>query len=485
MNEADALKTVCKYLCVGGYPVMTFFLIVLILVVIAAVLYSKSKKTSAIPAEQRQPDASKGKTVTGPDGKTYVVPRSLGKAAKMAKEATEGSVYQLMCARQAADIGYEMFQKNDLIGDPENDMMDADVFFEQCFNAALFCRRGREGSYAPDPSKSVHYYEIFVEVAMAMADKNWFKAHDLHLLFYAWERLAYAYSGGEGCPVQVEKAKEYFKNAFTSAASTSYSLDPVETQVRIVQHMLGGYPRPAATYGLLAFQFIKDMVERGLIEGAALMEEYLHFIRDKEEQLGYSAKRDFALYYKGAKEDNNVYACYKLGECYYKGIGTEKNEAQGLRLLQAAAESGSLSAATMLLEIDSANKEKWERLIDEIRASLASHLQVMQGVTGVAAEQPKALHIDLPDEEEFEEEEESSSFSTKEDTRVDDEYQKDHDLSRMPNIIYDDSNNRWHLQHRNRDTAVYHNDEGQEVTIYHGQISGTSAQTSAGSFHWY
>ena len=162
---------------------MTFFLSVLILVVIAAVLYSKSKKTSAIPAEQRQPDASKGKTVTGPDGKTYVVPRSLGKAEKMAKEATEGSVYQLMCARQAADIGYEMFQKNDLIGDPENDMMDADVFFEQCFNAALFCQRGREGSYAPDPSKSVHYYEIFVEVAMAMADKNWFKAHDLHMLF--------------------------------------------------------------------------------------------------------------------------------------------------------------------------------------------------------------------------------------------------------------------------------------------------------------
>lgn len=59
------------------------------------------------------------------------------------------------------------------------------------------------------------------------------------------------------------------------------------------------------------------------------------------------------------------------------------------------------------------------------------------------------------------------------------------DLSQMPNIIYDDGNNRWQLQHRNRDTVVYHNDEGREVMIYSGQISGTSAQTSEGHFHWY
>lgn len=27
--------------------------------------------------------------------------------------------------------------------------------------------------------------------------------------------------------------------------------------------------------------------------------------------------------------------------------------------------------------------------------------------------------------------------------------------------------------------------QGQEVTIYSGQVSGSSAQTSAGHFHWY
>ena len=65
------------------------------------------------------------------------------------------------------------------------------------------------------------------------------------------------------------------------------------------------------------------------------------------------------------------------------------------------------------------------------------------------------------------------------------EHKAEHDLSRMPNIIYDSSNNRWHKSWGSPDHVTYHNDQGQEVTIYSGQISGSSAQTSAGHFHWY
>lgn len=55
----------------------------------------------------------------------------------------------------------------------------------------------------------------------------------------------------------------------------------------------------------------------------------------------------------------------------------------------------------------------------------------------------------------------------------------------MPNIIYDDNNNRWQLSHRNGGgESVYHNDAGQEVHIYHQNVSGTNANTSAGNFHW-
>lgn len=63
--------------------------------------------------------------------------------------------------------------------------------------------------------------------------------------------------------------------------------------------------------------------------------------------------------------------------------------------------------------------------------------------------------------------------------------QNEFDLNQMPNIIYDEGNNRWQLQHRAGDHVIYHNDEGRETTIYSGHISGSSAQTDAGHFHWY
>ena len=65
------------------------------------------------------------------------------------------------------------------------------------------------------------------------------------------------------------------------------------------------------------------------------------------------------------------------------------------------------------------------------------------------------------------------------------EHKAEHDLGRIPNIIYDSSNNPWHKSWGSPDHVTYHNDQGQEVTIYSGQVSGSSAQTSAGHFHWY
>ncbi len=60
------------------------------------------------------------------------------------------------------------------------------------------------------------------------------------------------------------------------------------------------------------------------------------------------------------------------------------------------------------------------------------------------------------------------------------------DLNRMPYIIYDSSNNEWRKQYSNGREVVYREKEsGNLVTIYSGQVSGSSAQTSAGHFHWY
>lgn len=59
------------------------------------------------------------------------------------------------------------------------------------------------------------------------------------------------------------------------------------------------------------------------------------------------------------------------------------------------------------------------------------------------------------------------------------------DLASMPTIVYDDSNRQWKRRSIYGDHAVYYNNEGGEVTVYSAQVSGNSANTSAGTLHWY
>ena len=56
----------------------------------------------------------------------------------------------------------------------------------------------------------------------------------------------------------------------------------------------------------------------------------------------------------------------------------------------------------------------------------------------------------------------------------------------LPNIIFDDANDRWRLRHRNGDgSAIYYSDDGREVLIHLNYVSGTTANTGEGAFHWY
>lgn len=57
----------------------------------------------------------------------------------------------------------------------------------------------------------------------------------------------------------------------------------------------------------------------------------------------------------------------------------------------------------------------------------------------------------------------------------------------LPQYIYDDSNSRWTLVHRNGlGECLYRCEaDGREAYIHHASVSGKFANTSAGSFHWY
>lgn len=62
---------------------------------------------------------------------------------------------------------------------------------------------------------------------------------------------------------------------------------------------------------------------------------------------------------------------------------------------------------------------------------------------------------------------------------------KQFNLSSIPVIVYDDSNRQWKRRGIFGDHAVYYNSDGDEVTIYSTDVSGNSANTSAGNLHWY
>lgn len=58
-------------------------------------------------------------------------------------------------------------------------------------------------------------------------------------------------------------------------------------------------------------------------------------------------------------------------------------------------------------------------------------------------------------------------------------------LEQLPFIVYDDNNDQWKRRGIYGDHAVYYNNSGDETIIYSAQVSGSSANTSAGTLHWY
>ena len=174
------------------------------------------------------------------------------------------------------------------------------------------------------------------------------------------------------------------------------------------------------------------------------------------------------------------------GNCYLKGIGTPVNREEGVRLIRAAAENGSPSAAIQMVYLGSDNEAGWQTIVQRIKADLQSHLAVMQGVTGVQVKPvPSRVAVELHDLYEEEEAEQETAAPEEEEDRSPAYGDTTYDLSRMPSIVYDSGNNRWQRRGIYGDHAVYYNDDGNEVTIWNAEVSGSSANTSAGTLHWY
>ena len=65
---------------------------------------------------------------------------------------------------------------------------------------------------------------------MDILNRDRFKSNDLSVICSCWEELVDAYSAGDGCAVDVEKAKDYYKSAFSAAQSN----EDIQKQMVIV-----------------------------------------------------------------------------------------------------------------------------------------------------------------------------------------------------------------------------------------------------------
>ena len=262
----------------------------------------------------------------------------------------------------------------------------------------------------------------------------------------------------------------------------------VPKQTRIIGNLLAGYPRPTAIYAPLAMRFATEMVKRGNIEGAALVGGLPQ--RRQADRRGKARPRSEAGISRSItrprRRDGSAYACYRLALCYLTGTGTERNEATGRHLMRAAAEAGELFAAEWLASEENAEQAKWQGAVRSIRDTLRAHLAVMQGVhRRGAAEAAARDHRSARGGRGENFESRQSEESPRDEYNPCDEYKKTRDLSRLPSIVYDDGNNRWQRVGIYGSQAVYHNDDGQEITIFHAEISRSSALTNVGTLHWY
>ncbi len=57
-------------------------------------------------------------------------------------------------------------------------------------------------------------------------------------------------------------------------------------------------------------------------------------------------------------------------------------------------------------------------------------------------------------------------------------------LDALPNLMYD-GYRRWQLEHKGRDYAVYHDDDGNTITIRQASVCGGTITTDAGTFQSY
>lgn len=298
------------------------------------------------------------------------------------------------------------------------------------------------------------------------------------LLAKCWLQSAHIHSAtAKGVQGNIEKAGRLYSQAFQMAMRQSDE----DMAVEVIHAITGGYPRHPETYTRKAYNMLADWACRTDF-GLAMYAEYIWYIDDLDRnRLAESPESAVALYRELA--ESNHYAAYMLGRAMLYGYGTEKDEAGGRRLLEAAAEDGCVSALYLLKGLSCGNPEeekKWNTALygtiaviaskcESVRASLK---QSGMSVTEKAEADFKRKMAAMREQEQRAarvqtEEWEPADSGSAEHSRREEAFAEEKPGFAFPQYLYDDAENPWELMNSGGDNATYYCQKtGGQITVY-------------------
>lgn len=469
--------------------------IVLIIVIVAVLIFLKIKKDKAADARFAQEEAAweqqvterkkdgepkvctkmpsldaKGKTVTGPDGKSY---------PKAVLEKNYFSVIYDFFRNDAEDYAHTKYECSPLFcmvameyyileyfygsfdwGKPETltkeyvekgmsciyevaenyaypAMQDNDMIQAQHYLVRRMADRKRamdgNGYY-----KNVYDIPVNLDKALSfyrMPDKLREKYTDyvgqvgkdcVIIMVKCWLQTAHIYSARQ----EAEKAKKLYSQVYQMAVR--YSLD--DMIMELIHALISGYPRNPADYQDHAYNILADWACTSDLGLAMYVEYVLHVNGLDKGRMAESPEEAVKLYREQAEK--NHYAAYLLGQATLFGYGTAKDEANGRRMIEIAAKDGCISALYLLTQLSAGNLEeskKWQSALNQTVAAVAT-------ISGSAREELKKNGANVTKQLFAEIERSLTEVERKRQTEAEAEMQSDFTF---PAAFCDENLNRW------------------------------------------
>lgn len=176
-------------------------------------------------------------------------------------------------------------------------------------------------------------------------------------------------AGLYGVKKDTKKALKLYDQTFQLAAHYSQE----EIQAEVICALIQGYPRNPEDCFTKVVNMLADWACRSDL-GLALLIEYTQYASKLDRGvLAQSPERVVQLCRSNAK--GNIYAGYLLGVSMLSGYGTGRNPGAGMKLLEAAAEAGSVFATYALWQFASDDTEKQamrKKVLDELLADVCA-----------------------------------------------------------------------------------------------------------------